>query len=279
MAVGRPGASAILHRTHRSLSGWTVTGGCRNAVVHRRPEQRLHPDGGWTGVCGGARIRGIQIEKRCSQRYLDPICRPGAGGADVDDPVGPASQRHAIHQLAAGSLRPVLDRPIRRAGRGTGPAAHRDPRALPRVPQPERSRRQRVHTRSARSAGRADRIGPPARGNLRRSRGGRPRTAAHPDRGQVATRISGALRGGSGTGRAGGARPDVGRHLDGSRRSRASAGPAGRVGAERRPQPAGVRRHRPGRRAAADAGRDAGPVRRDRRVDGARPGLDHAGHR
>ena len=71
-----------------------------------------------------------------------------AGGTAGDD-----AEPHQGGQLAARAVRPVLDGPLRRTRREHGPAAHRHPRALPRVPLPAGHGGQRM------CAGAAGRVG------------------------------------------------------------------------------------------------------------------------
>ncbi len=144
LAVGGPGTAAVLVGAHRLLPGRDVVGERRHAVVHGVAAQRLRADDWRAGLSTGPWQRRLQIEYRCGQGHL---------GTHADTCHGRAhSERGRVarddtkpdkgDQLATCAVRPVLDGPLRRTGREHGPAAHRHPRALPRIPLPPRDGRQ-----------------------------------------------------------------------------------------------------------------------------------------
>ena len=82
----------------------------------------------------------VQDEYRCSQGYLGAYADTGDSRAHPDRAAGRAACAHVQPdrggQLAACAVRSVLDGPLRRTRGEHGPVAHRDPRALPRIPLP-----------------------------------------------------------------------------------------------------------------------------------------------
>ena len=80
--------------------------------------------GAHAGTCHG------RAETDGARRTRGASCRRSSGADDAQpDPGG---------QLAACAVGPVLDGPLRRTRGDHGPAAHRHPRALPRIPLPPR---------------------------------------------------------------------------------------------------------------------------------------------
>ena len=70
VAVGGPGAAAVLVGAHRLLPGRAVVGQRRHAVVHGVAARRLRADDRWAGLPAGAGQRRLSAEYRCSQGYL-----------------------------------------------------------------------------------------------------------------------------------------------------------------------------------------------------------------
>ena len=140
----------------------TTAVGCRpasvgHAVVHGVPARRLRADDRRPGLRAGA--RGNAAYKLKTVAAKDVWVRPPTrAGAERRSPTArrstcpPSRPADPGDQLAARAVRPVLDGPLRRAGREHGPAADRDPRALPRIPLPSGPRRQRVRAGAARRA-------------------------------------------------------------------------------------------------------------------------------
>ncbi len=146
VAVGRPGAAAVLVSTHRSRRS-VVLGGRRHPLVHRRPAGRLRADDRRHRLRAGARGRRLRVENRCGKGCLDPAHRAGAGRGGQPAERGTAGEDgrgHLGRQFPARVVRPLLDRPLRRARRKHGAVAHRRPRQVPRVPAPPAQRGKRV---------------------------------------------------------------------------------------------------------------------------------------
>ena len=83
VAVGRPGAAAVLVGAHRPRR-CAVVGRRRHAVVHRRPTQRLRADDRRRRLRAGARARRVHAENRCGKRCLgaaDGACAGRDGDA------------------------------------------------------------------------------------------------------------------------------------------------------------------------------------------------------
>ena len=70
VAVGGPGAAAVLVGAHRLLPGRAVVGQRRHAVVHGVAARRLRADDRRPGLPAGPRQRRLPIEYRCGQGYL-----------------------------------------------------------------------------------------------------------------------------------------------------------------------------------------------------------------
>ena len=70
VAVGRPGASAVLLGSHRFPAGWTVLGQCRHAPVHGLTAGWLRADDRRPRLPGRSWQRRIYDENPCSQGYL-----------------------------------------------------------------------------------------------------------------------------------------------------------------------------------------------------------------
>ena len=82
LAVGGPGAAAILLGAHRLLSGRAVIGQCRDAVVHGVAARRLRADDRWAGLLAGPGQRRPPIEYHCGQGYLGAHADTRHGRAD-----------------------------------------------------------------------------------------------------------------------------------------------------------------------------------------------------
>ena len=82
LAVGGPGAAAILVGAHRLLSGRAVIGQCRDAVVHGVAARRLRADDRWAGLLAGPGQRRLPIEYHCGQGYLGAHADTRHGRAD-----------------------------------------------------------------------------------------------------------------------------------------------------------------------------------------------------
>ncbi len=229
VAVGRPGAAAVLVGANGLPPGRVVVGQRRHAAVHGGPARWLRADDRRPRLPAGAGQRRLRDENRCRQGYLGSYPDPCHGRADSDVAAGRTARDDAEpdagHQLAACAVRPVLDGALRRARGEHGQAADRHPRALPRIPLPAGHGGQRVR------AGAAGRARADHRNRHRRERRlprddrHRPDDAVVADRRPAPRRCAGAIRRAARAGGARGPRPDVQRHLDGvgSGRTRGAA--------------------------------------------------------
>ena len=109
MAVGGPGAAAVLLGANRLLPGRTVLGQRRHAAVHRLPARRLRADDRWAGLPAGSRKRRLQDEYRCSQRHLGAHADAGQGRADPDRAGGAAGRSTPSPTRAISSPRVLSD--------------------------------------------------------------------------------------------------------------------------------------------------------------------------
>ena len=147
VAVGRPGAAAVLVGAHRPRRR-VVVGRCRHAVVHGRPTQRLRADDRRRRLRAGTRARGIYAENRCGKRCLGAADGARAGRDGDRSPSALAPAKTAAGTWGVSSPRVLSDlfwmgRYGERAEEH-GPVADRRPRPLPRLPAPAGHRGKRV---------------------------------------------------------------------------------------------------------------------------------------